>query len=63
MRLILTPGNVADCTQAELLLEGIVATDVLADKGYDSDAIVACIEKSGSGVVIPPKANLFSPGI
>ena len=57
IRLILTPGNTADCTQAKLLLEGIIAADVLADKGYDSDAIVACIEKSGAGVVIPPKAN------
>ncbi len=57
LRLILTPGNVADCTQAELLLEGIAAGDVLADKGYDSDAIVKYIEDSGAGVVIPPKAN------
>ncbi len=57
LRLILTPGNIADCTQAEPLLEGITAGDVLADKGYDSDAIVNCIEESGAGVVIPPKAN------
>ena len=57
IRLILTPGNTADCTQAKLLLEGIIAADVLADKGYDSDAIIACIEQSGAGVVIPPKTN------
>jgi transposase len=57
VRLILTPGNIAECTQAEPLLAGIVANDVLADKGYDSDAIVACVEAAGAGVVIPPKAN------
>ena len=57
LRLILTPGNVADSTQAEPLLKGIKAGDVLGDKGYDSDAIVACITASGAGVVIPPKVN------
>jgi transposase len=57
LRLILTPGNIADCTQAEALLAGITANDVLGDKGYDSDAIVACVEAAGAGVVIPPKAN------
>jgi transposase len=57
LRLILTPGNVSDSTQAELLLKGITTNNVLGDKGYDSDAIVACIEATGAGVVIPPKAN------
>jgi transposase len=57
LRLILTPGNFPDCAQAQALLEGITAGDVLADKGYDSDAIVNYIEQSGAGVVIPPKAN------
>lgn len=65
VRVILTPGNIADCTQAELLLAGIAAQNVLADKGpeasgdqlYDTDAIVDLIQKSGAGAVIPPKAN------
>jgi len=57
IRVILTPGNIADCTQAELLLQGIAAQNVLADKGYDTDAIVDLIQKSGAGAVIPPKAN------
>ena len=57
LRLILTPGNVADCTQAELLLKDIATENVLADKGYDSEAIVNVIEASGAKVVIPPKAN------
>ena len=57
VRLILTPGNIADCTQAELLLIGITAQHVLGDKGYDSDAIVDIIVQSGASVVIPPKEN------
>ena len=57
LRLILTPGNAADCTQAELLLKDIATENVLADKGYDSEAIVNVIEASGAKVVIPPKAN------
>lgn len=57
IRLILTPGNIADCTQAEALLTDMPAQNVLADKGYDSDAIVAFIKSSGAQAVIPPKAN------
>ena len=57
LRLILTPGNVSDSTQAASLLDGITADNVLGDKGYDSDAIISCIEATGAGVVIPPKAN------
>ena len=30
---------------------------VLADKGYDTDEIVASIEKNGGIAVIPPKSN------
>ena len=57
LRFILTQGNVSDSTQAEALLKDIKASHVLGDKGYDSDAIVTCIEALGAGVVIPPKEN------
>jgi transposase len=57
IRLILTPGHVADCTQAEALLKDIDADIVLADKGYDSDAIVEIITANGAVAVIPPKSN------
>jgi transposase len=65
VRLILTPGNIADCTQAEPLLKNINTDNVLADKGGacpglragDSDAIVELITASGASAVIPPKAN------
>ena len=57
LRLVLTPGNVADCTQAEPLLKDIGTVSVLADKGYDTDTIVELITNNGANVVIPPKAN------
>ena len=46
-----------DCTQAIELLGQRQAEAVLADKGYDSDAIVEHIEAMGAKVVIPPKRN------
>ena len=57
LRLILTQGQIADCTQAAPLLEGIATQNVLGDKGYDSDALVDLIVQNGANVVIPPKAN------
>ena len=38
---VLTAGQAADVTQAEALIEGHEAEAVIADKGYDSDALVA----------------------
>ena len=54
---VVTAGQVADCTQALPLLGERKAEAVLADKGYDADAIVRHIEASGAQPVIPPKAN------
>ena len=53
----LTAGNINDCTQAIALLGEHKPAVVLADKGYDTDAIVAHVEAIGAQVVIPPKAN------
>lgn len=53
----MTEGTVADCTQAERLIEGIEADYLLADKGYDSDAIVGQAKSQNMEPVIPPKKN------
>lgn len=58
---IITGGQVADCTQAIPLLEKHRADYVLADKGYDSNAIIEHIESSGATAVIPPKSNRKTP--
>jgi putative transposase len=58
---ILTPGQRADVTQGEALREGHDAAAVIADKGYDSDALVRRIEAKGAEAVIPPKKNRKEP--
>jgi hypothetical protein len=37
LRLILTPGQVHDSTQAEALIGGLAAENVIGDKAYDTD--------------------------
>jgi transposase len=58
---LLTAGHVADCTQALPLRGERKAEAVLADKGYDADAIVQHIEAAEAVPVIPPKANRNTP--
>jgi putative transposase len=58
LRFILTPGQASDHTQAHALLEDFeVEEAVLADKGYDSDALVKTITETGADCVIPPTRN------
>ena len=57
VRIIITEGTTADCTQAECLIEGIDADHLLADRGYDSDKIVNQAESQGMVAVIPPRRN------
>ena len=57
VRAIITQGTTADCTQAVALIDGFTAENLLADKGYDTDTILAQAEKQGMVSVIPPKKN------
>ncbi|WHZ28846.1 MAG: Mobile element protein [Nitrospira sp.] len=57
VRVILTQGTAADCTQASKLIEGIDADQLIADRGYDTDAIIEQAAAQGTGIVIPPKKN------
>ena len=57
VRFLLTGGEVHDVTQASALIEGIPAEQVIADKGYDSDAVVAMIKEQGGIAIIPSKSN------
>ena len=47
LRWHLTGGEVHDITQAPALIAGVNAQQVIADKGYDSDAFVAYIAATG----------------
>nr|WP_246714648.1 IS5 family transposase [Rhizobium leguminosarum] len=53
LRIILTPGQRGDVTQAPALLEGLEARRVLADKAYDSNALRQVISSLGAEAVIP----------
>ena len=57
IRAIITQGTTADCTQASRLIEGITAEALLADKGYDTDAILEQAKNQGMKPIIPPKRN------
>jgi transposase len=53
----LSPGQDADIKHASAVLSDLQPEQVLADKGYDSNAFVATIEARDAVAVIPPKAN------
>ena len=57
VRICITSGTTADCTQAGYLIEGISADHLLADKAYDTDAIVEQARTQGMQVTIPSKKN------
>ena len=57
VRLAVTEGTVADCTQALSLIEGIDAQCLLADKACDTNEIIAGATELGMDLVIPPKSN------
>jgi transposase len=58
VELKVTPGQVADITQAQTLLESHDFDAVIGDKGYDSKKLVTYIESRGAEAVIPPRSNL-----
>ena len=57
LRLLLTAGQRHDSPQASALIEGYEPLALLADKGYDSDALIKSVTARGIEAVIPPKKN------
>ena len=57
VRILVTKGTRADCKEAVRLIEGISAEALLADRGYDTNEIIAHAVAEGMKVVIPPKMN------
>ena len=58
---LLTPGQAADCRQAETLLEDVVFACLIGDRAYDTDAIRAWCAEHGIEVVIPSKRSRKTP--
>jgi transposase len=63
VRRILTAGQEADVSQAGALIEGVPIEVVIADKGYDSKAVVGAIEARGGEAVIPSLKNRAQPRV
>jgi len=58
----LTPGQACDLDGADVLLPGLVADTVLADKAYDADKrVIEPLQAQGKTAVIPPKRNRTTP--
>ena len=61
MRFILTAGQRHDASQALALMTGLPAVHVLADRAYDSHAILNAVEASGAKAIIPQKTSMLRP--
>jgi transposase len=48
---------VADCTQAAALTAGVAAAHLIADRGYDTNAIVEQAQQHNTDPVIPPRKH------
>lgn len=58
VELKVTPGQAADITEAQALLEGHDFDAAIGDKGYDSKKLIDYIARRGAEPVIPPRSNL-----
>jgi transposase len=63
VRVLATAGPIADCSEACKLIEGLSAEHLIADKGYDSDAIVEQAKIQGMRAQIPPRKNRKIPRV
>lgn len=58
----LSGAEQADITQAQPLIDALPSVQVvIADKGYDADALVQSVEQAGAQAVIPPRSNRRCP--
>ena len=56
-RQLTSPGQQADCKQAEALTAGLQPLSVVGDKGYDSDNLRDRWRRRGIGTCVPPKRS------
>jgi transposase len=58
---LLLPGQRHDSVGAEPLLDGIEIGALVADNGFDNDALRQKLDARGATAVIPPKADRVRP--
>jgi transposase len=63
LKFILTPGQRNEITQAEILVQNIKSTTLLADKGHDSMAFINTLENQMCNPVIPSRKNRRQPRV
>ena len=61
VQFVLTGGERADISQAEVLIDGIRFEILLADKGYCSEKLMNHVEEKGAKYCVPPKKNSKQP--
>ena len=61
LRFKLTPGNISDVGELPGLIKGMSAKALLADKGYDSNAVVELALAGGMEAIIPSRSNRKLP--
>ena len=61
LRFLLTGGQAADVTQAEVLTAGYASAYVIADKGYAAHWFRQSLLARGITPVIPPRSNRKDP--
>jgi transposase len=57
VKILLTPGETHDVTKAPELIKDCKNTEILGDKGYDSNGFREQIISQGCIPIIPPKKN------
>jgi len=61
VQLVVTTATRADGQEAPALIQDLPAQCLIADRGYDSDAVVAFAQRLGMEVVIPPRQHRKHP--
>ncbi|GFY38746.1 transposase [Trichonephila inaurata madagascariensis] len=57
LKFILTPGQRHHITGANELVKGLHGSVLIADKGYDSNALIQTLEEQQCTAIVPPKKN------
>ncbi|SFP59675.1 Transposase DDE domain-containing protein [Nitrosomonas cryotolerans] len=57
VRVFITQGTTADCTQIDRLIKELDADYLLADRDYDNNAIIEQARREGMEIVISSKKN------
>jgi transposase len=61
LRVLLTPGQRHEATQADALVEGLAAGWVIADTAFDADPFRGRLSEHGAGAVIPSNRSRSKP--